>query len=98
MVRIARHVAAIAAALTFLCFTASQAHAHVDAELLADFKAGFPELFPSGSSTPVHTMAVPDIFGPGAVLDVGNVLMKVTNFGVIGNPFSSSSDPSGQWP
>src|SRR5262245_28794691 len=43
--------------------------------------------------------AIPDIYGPGAVLTVGNVVMKVTNYGVIGNPFTNiSSDPSGQWP
>ena len=43
--------------------------------------------------------AIPDIFGPGAVLNVGNVVMKVTNYAIIGNPFTNvSSDPSGQWP
>lgn len=41
--------------------------------------------------------AIPDIFGPGAVLTVGNVYMKVTNVGGFGNPFTTSSDPSGQW-
>jgi hypothetical protein len=42
---------------------------------------------------------VPDIFGPGAVLTVGNVFMKCTNYGLDGNPFTNlSSDPSGQWP
>ena len=40
-------------------------------------------------------MAIPDVFGPGAVLDVGNVVMKIANSGVLGNPFTaSSSDPS----
>src|SRR5262249_54105048 len=43
-------------------------------------------------------LAVPDIFGPGSVLTVGNVIMKVTNNGLIGNPFITSSDPSCQWP
>ncbi len=44
-------------------------------------------------------MAVPDIFGQGSVLNVGDVVMKVTNYGVIGNPFTNvSSDPSAQWP
>ena len=43
-------------------------------------------------------LAIPDIFGPGSVLNVGNVVMKVTNLGCLGNPFVSSSDPSGQWP
>ncbi|MBK7369009.1 MAG: hypothetical protein IPJ04_14210 [Candidatus Eisenbacteria bacterium] len=43
--------------------------------------------------------AIPDIFGPGAVLTVGNVFMKCTNYGFDGNPFTNvSSDPSGQWP
>jgi len=42
---------------------------------------------------------IPDIYGPGAVLNVGNVHMKVTNMGVVGNPFfATSADPSGQWP
>ncbi len=42
---------------------------------------------------------IPDIFGPGAVLTVGNVFMKCTNYGLDGNPFTNvSSDPSGQWP
>src|SRR5437762_8335023 len=43
-------------------------------------------------------LAIPDIFGAGSVLNVGNVVMKVTNNGIIGNPFITSSDPSGQWP
>jgi len=43
--------------------------------------------------------AIPDINGPGAVLNVGSVVMKVTNFGTIGNPFVNlSTDPSAQWP
>jgi hypothetical protein len=43
--------------------------------------------------------ALPDIFGPGAVLRAGDVRMKVTNFGFVGNVFPNlSSDPSGQWP
>jgi len=42
---------------------------------------------------------VPDIFGPGAVLNVGNIYMKVTNNGWLGNPsLATSSDPNGQWP
>ncbi len=42
---------------------------------------------------------IPDIFGPGAVLTVGNVIMKVTNYGLVGNPFTNvSTDPSCQWP
>jgi len=48
---------------------------------------------------PVHIDAVPDINGPGHVSTVGNVWMKTTNIGVMGNPFTAnSSDPSAQWP
>src|SRR5262245_10081010 len=44
-------------------------------------------------------LAIPDIFGSGSVLNVGNVVMKVTNNGLVGNPFTNvSSDPSCQWP
>ena len=44
-------------------------------------------------------LAVPDIYGPGKVSTVGNVWMKTTNIGALGNPFTAqSSDPSGQWP
>jgi hypothetical protein len=47
----------------------------------------------------IRPSAVPDIFGHGAVLTVGKVVQKVTNFGFNGNPFFvTSSDPSGQWP
>ncbi len=78
---------------------ASTAHARADEAMLAEFKAGFPELFPPQGGGRTQPMAVPDIFGPGAVLTVGNVYMKVTNYDVIGNPFTNlSSDPSGQWP
>ena len=42
---------------------------------------------------------IPDIYGPGAVLTAGNVYLKVTNAGLIGNAFTNlSTDPSGQWP
>src|SRR5262249_13658728 len=41
----------------------------------------------------------PNLHGPGAVLTAGNVFLKVTNAGVIGNAFTNlSADPSGQWP
>ena len=43
-------------------------------------------------------LAIPDVFGAGSVLNVGNVIMKVTNEGILGNPFVTSSDPSMQWP
>lgn len=54
---------------------------------------------PTSGRRGAQPMAIPDVFGPGAVLDVGNVVMKVTNFGLVGNPFTNiSSDPSCQWP
>lgn len=65
----------------------------------AEFKAAYPEYFPVGGSGVARPTAIPDIFGPGAVLSVGDVIMKVTNFGWFGNPFTYlSSDQSGQWP
>jgi hypothetical protein len=65
----------------------------------AEFKAAFQEYFPAEGSGVLRPSDIPDIFGPGAVLSVGSVLMKVTNFGVFGNPWGNlSSDPSGQWP
>ena len=57
--------------------------------------------------TPSHTAGLeasasatpPDIYGPGAVLRAGNVRMKVTNAGVLGNPFPNlSTDPAATWP
>ena len=43
--------------------------------------------------------AIPDIYGPGAVLTAGRVHMKATNFGLLGNPFPNlSADPAAQWP
>ncbi len=73
----------------------------IDGMSEAQFKAAMPELFPDvplnkGQARPTD---IPDIFGPGCVLSVGNVFMKVTNYGLFGNPFTNvSSDPSGQWP
>ena len=65
----------------------------------AEFKAAMPEFFPPEGSGVARPTDVPDIFGPGAVLSVGNLVMKVTNYGLFGNPFQNlSSDPSGQWP
>src|SRR5262245_50574582 len=52
----------------------------------------------SGTNRAATPAALPDIFGPGSVLNVGNVFMKITNTGVLGNPFTTSSDPSMQWP
>lgn len=65
----------------------------------AEFKAAYPEYFPVDGSGVTHPSEAPDIDGPGAVLTVGQVQMKVTNLGLFGNPFQNqSSDPSGQWP
>lgn len=77
-------------------------HARADEDMWQEFRASHPELFapgtPGGDRTATPA-ALPDIFGPGAVLNVGNVYMKITNFGLLGNPFTNlSTDPSMQWP
>ena len=65
----------------------------------AEYRAAMPEYFGADSSGGLGVADIPDIFGPGAVLSVGNVYMKVTNIGLFGNPYTNvSSDPSGQWP
>ena len=61
--------------------------------------AEFVESSGLGTSDGLSVAAIPDVFGPGAVLSVGDIFMKVTNHGVIGNPWTNlSTDPSGQWP
>jgi hypothetical protein len=48
---------------------------------------------------PLAPHAPPDIVGPGTcVSTAGNVWIKTTNLGVMGNPFAQSPDPSAQWP
>jgi hypothetical protein len=85
--------------VTMMAGVASMAHARADEAMLRDFMAVYPELFPQTGERRARPMDVPDIFGPGAVLDVGNIYMKVTNFDIIGNAFPGlSSDPSAQWP
>lgn len=64
-------------------------------ELDQAYVQSFPQTLRAPGASPT---ALPDIFGPGAVLRAGNVVMKVTNIGIIGNPFATSTDPSGQWP
>lgn len=60
------------------------------------YSESFPRVLMARGASPT---AVPDVFGPGAVLRAGNLVMKVTNVGIIGNPFTNlSTDPSGQWP
>jgi len=79
----------------------TEVHARPDEAMLQDFRAAFPEWFTpaQGNGRVARPMDVPDIFGPGAVLDVGNIYMKITNYDIIGNPFPGlSSDPSAQWP
>ncbi len=66
----------------------------LEAEQLARAQAG---ALPGGRR-PATPMAIPDVFGPGAVLNVGNLYMKITNNGFDCNPTTTSSDPSGQWP
>jgi hypothetical protein len=67
--------------------------------LTADqIRAALPEYFSRGGRSTISPEALPDVFGPGAVLNVGNIHMKVTNWGHVGNLFTNlSSDPSGQW-
>ncbi len=62
-------------------------------------RSAMPEYFHVGGSGRVQPNDIPDIFGPGAVLNVGNIYMKITNWGHVGNLFTQfSSDPSAQWP
>src|SRR5436190_17639184 len=70
-----------------------------DGLTLNAIKAAMPEYFRPAGNGRVGPTDIPDIFGPGAVLTVGNIQMKVTNFGHVGNLFMNlSSDPSAQWP
>jgi hypothetical protein len=58
-----------------------------------------PGTLRNGGHGPITPQAVPEINGPGRVSTVGNVWLKTTNIGVMGNPFTAnSSDPSAQWP
>src|SRR5262245_50655669 len=58
-----------------------------------------PEYFAPRQPGATGTEALPDVTGPGNVLTVGNIYMKVTNWGHNGNLFTQlSSDPAGQWP
>jgi hypothetical protein len=52
-----------------------------------------------GKADSLRTQALPDIEGPGKISVGGNVWLKTTNMGVMGNPFTQlSNDPSAQWP
>ena len=68
-------------------------------ELEKEWQVGPYAPAPGTHGRTTRPAAIPDIFGPGAVLSVGNLWMKITNDGFDGNPFTNiSSDPSGQWP
>jgi hypothetical protein len=68
------------------------------ASALDDLNRAYSETFSHTLKGGSQPNALPDIYGPGSVLKAGNVVMKVTNIGILGNPFTTSSDPSGQWP
>jgi plastocyanin len=99
----ARRFARVASlALLAGCLLAPHA-AHARIDLLKE--SGIIKLDPetekatSRPGRPNDPLAQEDIFGPGSVLSVGNIQMKVINNATIGNPFTNtSSDPSGQWP
>jgi len=89
------------AAMALTIAACSVAWARPDQQMLDEFRNAHPELFDSkgGWKSGAQPAAIPDIYGPGAVLNVGEVFMKVSNYGTIGNPFTNiSSDPSMQWP
>lgn len=69
-----------------------------DPNVKDELDQAYSEMFQHSLKERAQPTALPDIFGPGAVLKAGNLVMKVTNYGIIGNPFTTSSDPSGQWP
>jgi hypothetical protein len=70
-----------------------------DGLTLESFRAAMPEYFSRAPGSTITPEALPDVIGPGAVLTVGNIFMKVTNWGHVGNLFQNlSSDPSSQWP
>jgi len=104
---ISKRAALVALALSAVSLWATASQARIregDPEyqdlqgLEQQFQVG-PYAPPPGSARLTHPMDIPDIFGPGAVLTVGNVFMKCTNYGLDGNAFPNlSSDPSGQWP
>lgn len=73
----------------------------VPASVKSWVRDAYPEYFqPDPKTGRVQPLAIPNIFTSGSgVLDVGKVAMKITNNGLLGNPFTNlTSDPSGQWP
>jgi len=81
---------------------AQLAHGKIDPDgynSLDQIRQALPEYFQPTGELRARPADVPDVFGHGAVLTVGAVNMKVTNFGHCGNFFTNlSSDPAGQWP
>lgn len=65
-----------------------------------ELQAVYPEYFRVDDQGRVVPFAIPNIFTAGSgVLKVGKIAMKITNNGILGNPFTNlTSDPSGQWP
>jgi len=92
---------AVLGAATLFVVSSHAQPGKIDADglTLAELQRMMPEYFHlGGGSGRVGRLAIPDVFGPGAVLDVGNIHMKVTNAGHFGNAFPNlSSDPAGQW-
>ncbi len=100
---VGRGLLAAAAAVVLTLAVAPAARAHIDEDRLGgmvqlDSATAVSRGMSRLSWRTANPLAVPDVFGPGSVLSVGNVRMKVTNEGILGNPFTTSSDPSAQWP
>src|SRR6185369_9551189 len=92
---------ALAAALALACVTPRPAAARIDVEGISQLDSATAVASGASASDGHHAgpLAVPDQFGPGSVLGVGNLRMKIINNGILGNPFTNTStDPSAQWP
>src|SRR5690242_13255824 len=82
-------------------FAAAPAHAQLlpgkvdpDGYDLDKIHQAFPEYFRPIGNDRTRPADLPDVFGPGSVLTAGNLYMKVTNFGHVGNFFTNlSNDP-----
>ena len=96
----------VLAALTCLALLPLAAGAQVapgkqdpDGMTFEQIQAALPEYFQEAGGGRARPADIPDVIGPGAVTRVGNISMKVTNFGHCGNFYTNlSSDPAGQWP
>src|SRR5262245_31612032 len=75
--------------LALLCLIPTDAAAHLPLE----------KVIATDRRTALRPLDAPDISGSGKVTRVGNIWLKSTNIGVIGNPYTAiSGDPSCQWP